>query len=158
MDFRWLSDPLLYINIVVHIVHLVRILVLRHVPFTWGLRNVREEIFVVEKSLNSLFRDHSLKCSKQISNSEFSIIGHEQPGNSLEILESLHIHQQKPNLNINQTSFPLKIVVWTLTRHAGPASHSYKVLSRFRCRIMPSLLPHCRVNLHPDIVTVSPLQ
>ena len=58
----------------------------------------------------SSIRDHSLKCSQQISSSEFSIIGQELPGNNLEILESLHIFHQKPTLNIMQSSFQLKVV------------------------------------------------
>ena len=60
--------------------------------------------------VSSAIREHSLKCSKQISSSEFSIIGQELPGNNLEILESLHIFHQKPTLNINQSSFQLKII------------------------------------------------
>ena len=66
---------------------------------------------VLSQPVPSAIRDHSLKCSKQISSSDFTILGQEQPGSSLEILESLHIHCQRPNLNKNQTSFPLKIVI-----------------------------------------------
>ena len=65
---------------------------------------------VPQNPVPSSIRDHSLKCSKQISSSEFSIIGHELPGNNLEMLESLHIYHHKPNLNINQSSYPLRII------------------------------------------------
>ena len=58
----------------------------------------------------SSIRDHSLKCSKQISSSEFNIIGQDHPGSSLEILESLFIYKQRPNLNLNQSSHPLRII------------------------------------------------
>ena len=64
---------------------------------------------VPRNPIPSAIRDHSLRCSKQISDSEFRIIGQAEAGSSLEILESLHIHSKKPNLNINQSSFPLKI-------------------------------------------------
>ena len=40
---------------------------------------------VPQHPVPSSIRDHSLKCSKQISSSEFSIIGQEQPGKGLEI-------------------------------------------------------------------------
>ena len=58
----------------------------------------------------SSIRDHSLKCSKQISSSEFSIIGQTKPGNHLEILESLYIFKLRPTLNNHMSSFPLKLV------------------------------------------------
>ena len=62
--------------------------------------------------VSSAIRDHSLKCSKQISNSEFSIIGQEKPGHHLEILESLYIFKLRPKLNNHMSSFPLKFVYW----------------------------------------------
>ena len=65
-----------------------------------------------QRPLPSSIRDHSLKCSKQISNSEFSIIGQEKPGYHLEILESLYIFKLRPRLNNHMSSFPLKFVYW----------------------------------------------
>ena len=59
---------------------------------------------------HSAIREHSLRCSKQISASDFSVLGQEKCEISLRILESLHIHVQKPSLNEMQSSFPLKIV------------------------------------------------
>ena len=59
---------------------------------------------------HSAIRQHSLCCSKQISNSEFVLLGQEKCETSLRILESLYIHVHKPNLNEMQSSFPLKIV------------------------------------------------
>ena len=65
---------------------------------------------VSQHPVSSAIRDHSLKCSKQISSSEFSIIGHEKLGNSLEMLESLYIFKLRPNLNNHLTSYPLKLI------------------------------------------------
>ena len=65
---------------------------------------------VSQNPVSSAIRDHSLKCSKQISNSEFSIIGHEKPGFSLEMLESLYIAKLRPKLNNQLTSYPLKLI------------------------------------------------
>ena len=65
-----------------------------------------------QNPVSSAIRDHSLKCSKQISSSDFSIIGHEKPGHHLEILESLYIFKLRPTLNNYASSFPLKLVRW----------------------------------------------
>ena len=63
-----------------------------------------------QRPLPSSIRDHSLKCSKQISSSDFTIIGQDRPGSSLELLESLFIYKLRPNLNSNQSSHPLRII------------------------------------------------
>ena len=65
---------------------------------------------VPQQLIPSAIRYHSLKCSKQISSLEFSIIGQELPRNNLEMLESLHIYYHKSNLNINQSSYQLKVI------------------------------------------------
>ena len=65
---------------------------------------------ISQHPVSSSIRDHSLKCSKQISSSEFTIIGQDRPENSLALLESLYIHKLRPTLNSNQSSLPLRII------------------------------------------------
>ena len=58
---------------------------------------------------HSAIREHALKCCKTITEDDFKIIGQEVGQTNLRILESMLIHQRKPNLNNMQSAFPLRI-------------------------------------------------
>ena len=58
----------------------------------------------------SPIRDHSLTCDTLVTQDTFSILGKTNAVSDLRILESLHIHQQKPSLNNMSSSFPLQTV------------------------------------------------
>ena len=52
-------------------------------------------------------RNHSLQCSSLLTADQFSII--DQCSNSILTLESLHIKQAKPSLNLMSSSTPLLV-------------------------------------------------
>ena len=56
----------------------------------------------------SSIREHSAKCGP-LNRENFTIIGQEKSDVFLRNLESLHIHQAKPELNDMQSSYPLCI-------------------------------------------------
>ena len=69
--------------------------------------------FCTGKKLNhpkqSSIREHTAKCGS-FNRKNFNVIGHEKSEVFLRILESLHIHKEKPELNDTQSAFPLCIV------------------------------------------------
>ena len=65
---------------------------------------------LISNPMQSAIREHSLKCSKTISPSDFSILGSDKGEIGLRIMESIYINTQKPSLNDKQSSFSLKII------------------------------------------------
>ena len=61
------------------------------------------------QSSKSSIREHSLKCSKFVSEDNFVVLGHEKQEVYLRMLESLFILKHRPQLNETQSAFPLKI-------------------------------------------------
>ena len=61
------------------------------------------------QSPKSSIREHSLKCSKFISENDFVVLGQEKQEVYLRMLESLFILKHRPLLNEMQSAFPLKI-------------------------------------------------
>ena len=59
---------------------------------------------------HSVVREHSQECDVTVSLSNFNILATSNNSIDLKILESLHIHQIKPKLNSQISSFPLAIV------------------------------------------------
>ena len=55
-------------------------------------------------------RAHSVRCSGDVTSSDFRIIGGNKNPVDLRILESLYILKLKPNLNETSSAFPLKIL------------------------------------------------
>ena len=60
-------------------------------------------------SPKSSIREHSLKCSKFISENDFVVLGQEKQEVYLRMLESLFILKHRPLLNEMQSAYPLKI-------------------------------------------------
>ena len=65
------------------------------------------------RPIHSEPRNHSLQCSSLLTADQFSII--DQCSNSILTLESLHIKQAKPSLNLMSSSTPL-LVAWLSCR------------------------------------------
>ena len=61
--------------------------------------------------LQSTPRDHSARCSGDVTLSDFSIIGRQRNPIELRILESLMILKERPKLNKDESAFPLKVVL-----------------------------------------------
>lgn len=55
-------------------------------------------------------REHSEQCGRDLRSSDFSIVSSGCQPRDLLILESLHIHRDRPTLNLNRTAVPLHIV------------------------------------------------
>ena len=58
---------------------------------------------------HSSIREHCARCGP-FDRSRFSIIGQEKSDQFLRILESMHVHKEKPELNDMQSAYPLRIV------------------------------------------------
>ena len=58
----------------------------------------------------SAIREHQLECDSPISMVDFEIIGSSSTSMDLELLESLHILNDKPSLNNKQAAAPLNVV------------------------------------------------
>ena len=56
-------------------------------------------------------RDHSARCSSDVTLSDFSIVGSQRNVNELRILESLMILKQRPKLNKDESAFQLRVVL-----------------------------------------------
>ena len=61
--------------------------------------------------IQSTPRDHSAKCSGDVTLSDFSIIGSRRNFTDLRILESLMILKERPKLNKDESAFPLRVVL-----------------------------------------------
>ena len=59
---------------------------------------------------NSAIFDHKFSCDTQINSNNFKILDHASSEFRLRILESLHIHKERPPLNDMQSAMPLLIV------------------------------------------------
>ena len=59
---------------------------------------------------NSSVRDHSHECDTPFSIEDFTILDSEPFHSSLRLLESLYIHEHKPKINGNSSSYPLSVV------------------------------------------------
>ena len=62
------------------------------------------------QNTNSSIFDHKFSCDTQINSNNFKILDHASTEFRLRILESLHIHKERPPLNDMQSAMPLLIV------------------------------------------------
>ena len=72
---------------------------------------------LLSKPQFSSIREHAKTCTIGISLDNFKILGKEKDKNCLRILESLHIHRNRPSLNDMKSAIPLYI---GLVRNMGP--------------------------------------
>ena len=54
----------------------------------------------------SAIREHQLECDSPIDMKDFEVVGSSSNAIDLEILESIHIHHEKPSLNNKQAAAP----------------------------------------------------
>jgi plasmid maintenance system killer protein len=58
---------------------------------------------------HSAIRNHAMQCGYKPSYKDFKIIDSASTETSLRIIESLHIKQLNPNLNLDSSAYPLQL-------------------------------------------------